>query len=79
MNKAKILIVEDNPIVAEDIKMKLSRMGYEVTGIASSATEAFDSVRHVKKRYLNSTRITCTFLAFLAKHLSLKQANLFTQ
>lgn len=40
MEKAKILIVEDNRIVAEDIKIKLGHMGYEVTAIATSMEKA---------------------------------------
>lgn len=37
MSKTKILIVEDERITAEDLKNTLEFMGYEVTGLASSA------------------------------------------
>lgn len=40
MNKAKIAIVEDEAIVAEDIRQMLIGMGYEVAGIAATADEA---------------------------------------
>ncbi|MGD2245734.1 MAG: PAS domain S-box protein [Candidatus Aminicenantes bacterium] len=40
MKKKKILIVEDERIVAEDIKMKLELSGYSVAGIVSSGKEA---------------------------------------
>ena len=38
--KAKILVVEDEWIIANDIKDSLVDMGYRVTGIASSGEEA---------------------------------------
>jgi len=37
MSKAKILLVEDERITAEDLKNTLENIGYQVTGIASSA------------------------------------------
>jgi len=40
MEKKKILIVEDERIVAEDIRTKLEYVGYVVAGIASSGEEA---------------------------------------
>lgn len=42
--KAKILVVEDEWIIANDIKDSLVEMGYRVTGIASSGEEAMASV-----------------------------------
>lgn len=39
-NKEKILIVEDEFIVANDLKMILKKGGYDVVGIASSAVQA---------------------------------------
>lgn len=36
----KILVVEDELIIAEDIRTKLNQLGYTVTGIAISAAEA---------------------------------------
>jgi PAS domain S-box-containing protein len=43
MEKKKVLIVEDNPIVAEDIKTALQGMGYEVTATAYSGIDALKS------------------------------------
>ncbi|AFL83144.1 response regulator of the LytR/AlgR family [Belliella baltica DSM 15883] len=40
MNKLKILIVEDELVIAEDLKDILEDLGYEVCGIAISAREA---------------------------------------
>jgi PAS domain S-box-containing protein len=42
---ARILIVEDNRIVAEDIKLSLLNMGYEVCGVASSGEDALAVVK----------------------------------
>jgi two-component system response regulator LytT len=39
----KILIVEDELLIAEDIRMHLENMGYEVIGIASNYTEAIET------------------------------------
>ena len=40
MANAKILVVEDEGIVAKDIMNSLTRLGYEVTGVVSSGEEA---------------------------------------
>jgi PAS domain S-box-containing protein len=40
VKKARILIVEDEALVAEDLKMALSKIGYDVVGHAVSADEA---------------------------------------
>ncbi len=37
MSKKKILIVEDERITAEDLKMTLQNLGYDISGIASSS------------------------------------------
>jgi CheY-like chemotaxis protein len=37
---SRILVVEDEQIVVEDLKRKLARMGHEVVGSASSGVEA---------------------------------------
>ncbi len=48
MTGKRILIVEDERIVAEDLKRLLSKMGYVVTGIAASGEEALRSVQDLK-------------------------------
>jgi two-component system, cell cycle sensor histidine kinase and response regulator CckA len=42
MTKTSILVVEDEHIVARDIAARLQRRGYEIVGIASTATEAIE-------------------------------------
>lgn len=42
MSKTKILIVEDESIVAKDIQFSLNKLGYAVCGIASSSDKAID-------------------------------------
>ena len=44
----KILIVEDERIVAEDIKMSLHKIGYEVSGIAVTGMEAIRKAEKLK-------------------------------
>jgi DNA-binding NarL/FixJ family response regulator len=41
---ARILIVEDEPIIAADIESTLLSQGYEVAGIAYSAVQALDMI-----------------------------------
>lgn len=48
MRKTRILIVEDNPIVAEDLKTKLIHLGYEITETAYSGEEALASVEKIR-------------------------------
>ncbi|NQT25971.1 response regulator [candidate division KSB1 bacterium] len=43
-NKPKILVVEDELIVAEDIKVRLKNMDYEVLGTVASGEQAFEFV-----------------------------------
>lgn len=43
--KTKILIIEDEIIVALDIKSALENLGYEVTTIATNHTEALQSIK----------------------------------
>lgn len=45
MLKTRILIVEDNVIVAEDLKVKLERLGYDVTGVAYAGKEAVEKIQ----------------------------------
>ena len=45
MNKsAKVMIVEDEAIIALDIQTHLSKLGFEMTGTARSAVEAFSLI-----------------------------------
>jgi CheY-like chemotaxis protein len=44
MQKTRILIVEDEPIVAFSLKMQLQRLGYAVVGTADSSYEALEHV-----------------------------------
>jgi two-component system, cell cycle sensor histidine kinase and response regulator CckA len=46
MEKTKILIVEDNPIVALDLKTKLINLGYDITSTAYSGEDAIESLKH---------------------------------
>lgn len=49
MNKAiKILVVEDESIVAKDIQNTLIRLGYEVPATASSAASAYEKLEQVQ-------------------------------
>ena len=48
MVKAKILIVEDERIVAEDIRRSLQSMGYTISAIVSSGEEAFRKAKELK-------------------------------
>jgi len=42
MAHTRVLVVEDEQIVAEDLKMTLEDLGYVVVGIASSGERAID-------------------------------------
>jgi len=48
MLEVKILIVEDEKILALGLKKKLENLGFAVTGIASSGAEAIESVKDVR-------------------------------
>jgi PAS domain S-box-containing protein len=48
MSNAKILIVEDEKIVAKDIEHRLRRFGYEVTAIVSTGEEAIQKAVETK-------------------------------
>lgn len=45
MTRMKILIVEDEPFAAEELKEKLEKLDHEVTGIAESYEEALELIR----------------------------------
>lgn len=47
-SKIKILIVEDNPIIATDIEMTLESGGYHVVEIAHSALKAIDALARLE-------------------------------
>jgi PAS domain S-box-containing protein len=42
---AKILIVEDETLIAEDLAIRLNRLGYDICGKAPSVTKALDLVK----------------------------------
>ncbi|MEL6925271.1 MAG: LytTR family transcriptional regulator DNA-binding domain-containing protein [Bacteroidota bacterium] len=42
--KAKLLIVEDDMIIAADISMQLSKLGYEIIGINTRAEDALQTI-----------------------------------
>ncbi len=44
MKKIKILIVEDEIVIAEDIKYMLEEIGYEVIGISKEKSEALENI-----------------------------------
>ncbi len=45
--KARILIVENEPVLARDLKQSLTRMGYQVSGIVPTRKEAVQWLRSV--------------------------------
>ena len=45
MDKKRILVVEGDPRVASDLKIKLERLGYEVPLLASTAEQAVEAAR----------------------------------
>ncbi len=45
MNRERILLVEDESIVAADIKLKLENLGYTVTGMAANGADALARAR----------------------------------
>jgi CheY-like chemotaxis protein len=55
MSNAKILIVEDEKIVAKDIHNQLRRFGYEVTAIVSTGEEAIQKAIETKPVSLPKT------------------------
>ena len=48
MAKAKILVVENEAIIARDIQDKLEDLGYDVPAIASSGEEAIKKAEEIK-------------------------------
>ena len=47
MKTIQILVVEDERIVADDIKMSLQRLGYDVSGMTSSGEEAVKKAEEI--------------------------------
>ncbi len=48
MNKAKILIVEDEAIIAMEIENQLQSLGYEVTSIVDTGEKAIEKAESDK-------------------------------
>lgn len=48
MSKLKIVVVEDEPLIADDIADRLQKQGYEVVGIADNSTEALRIIEKEK-------------------------------
>jgi DNA-binding LytR/AlgR family response regulator len=48
MSKIRILVVEDESIVAKDIQRTLEKLGYEVPATASSAVSAYEKLEEVE-------------------------------
>lgn len=48
MSKTRILVVEDESIVAKDIQKSLEKLGYEVPATASSAASAFEKLEELQ-------------------------------
>lgn len=46
MVKPRIFIVEDEPLIADDIEATLQELGYEVTGQSDNAIEAIELIAH---------------------------------
>lgn len=45
MNEIKILIVEDNPIIAMDIKNSVNKFGFSVSNMVSNENDVFTSIK----------------------------------
>jgi len=43
VRKAKILIVEDDPLIAEDLRLTVKEQHYDVTGVATTGFDAIES------------------------------------
>ncbi|MFM7015163.1 MAG: response regulator [Bacteroidota bacterium] len=48
MSKTRILVVEDESIVAKDIQRTLEKLGYDVPGTASSAAAAYEKLEELE-------------------------------
>ncbi len=52
MNKTRILIVEDETIIAFDLKNKLNKIGYGIVGIATKGVEAIELALQLKPQII---------------------------
>jgi len=52
MNMARVLVVEDDAIIAEDLRRSLKRMGHDVLAIARSSDEALRAVDAVRPQLI---------------------------
>ena len=57
MTPARLLIVEDEAIVARDLSNRLTRLGYTVIGTADSAAEALQLIADQRPALVLHTRI----------------------
>ena len=48
MNKARLLIVEDEAIVVEDLKIRLAQLGYKVAGSTASGEDAVAMAEQIR-------------------------------
>ena len=48
ISKPKILIAEDESIIAMDLRVSLARMGYEITSVVNNALAAIQKAEHDK-------------------------------
>src|SRR4030043_1362830 len=48
VNPVRILLVEDERIVAEDVRRNLESMGYRLTGVVSAGKDAIEMVQKVR-------------------------------
>lgn len=48
MTRARVLIAEDNRIIAEGIALSLARFDYQVTGIVASGEDAVEKARKLR-------------------------------
>src|SRR6056297_370957 len=44
--KTKVVIVEDEPLIAEDLRFLLNSMKYTVVGVAQTSTKAMDIINN---------------------------------
>ena len=50
MNRARLLIVEDEVIVAADLQLRLAQMGYQVAGATPSGEAALALAEQIQHR-----------------------------